>query len=108
MIQLGIYSQQINRRIVMKMLLLSLVIFTNTFVYAQNKAPDDVVTKDDINNCYKDILKTEISFNPHYLKVESAHYTVEDVKILLTLNIREKNDYGAPVALHERQCTLDK
>ena len=80
----------------------------STFAYAQNKAPDDVVSKKDINNCYKDILKSEISFNPHYLSIESAHYTVEDAKILLTLNIREKNDYGAPVGLHERECTLNR
>lgn len=92
----------------MKISFISIVFFASTFVYAQNKAPDDVVTKADIDKCYKQILKREISFNPHYLKVESAHYAVEDAKILLTLNIREKNDYGAPVALHEKQCTLNK
>ncbi len=100
----------IVRKIVMKKIcILSIAFFSvSVFSYAQNKAPDDVVTKDDINNCYQDILKKEISFNANYLKVESAHYIVEGEKILLTLNIRERNDYGAPVGLHERKCELNK
>jgi len=88
--------------------ILSIAFFATTFSYAQNKAPDDVVAKIDINNCFKHILKTEISLDPHHVSVESAHYTVEDEKILLTLIIIEKNDYEAPVGLHEKQCEINK
>ena len=41
----------------MKIVFISVVFFASTFVYAQNKAPDDVITKDDIDNCYKNINK---------------------------------------------------
>lgn len=88
--------------------ILSIAFFAAAFSYAQNKAPDDVVEKIDINNCFKQMLKTKISLDPHHVSVESAHYTVEGEKILLMIIVRERNDYGAPVGLHEQQCELNK
>jgi len=59
-------------------------------LFTQKPKPDDIVTKADINKCLKHIRKTEGFLYPQSLKVETAKYTIEDTKILLTLSISEK------------------
>lgn len=59
--------------------------------YAQTKAPDDVVTRADINKCLKHLKKTENFHHPEFLKVASAHYTIEETMIRLTLNVTDAN-----------------
>lgn len=80
----------------------------STFAYAETKAPNNVVTKNDINKCLKHLRKTEDFLYPHSLKVESAHYTQENTKILLTLSISEKTEYGGPAGSQDKQCELEK
>ena len=63
----------------------------STFAYAETKAPDNVVTKDDINKCLKHLRKTEDFLYPHSLKVESAHYTQEDKKYSINLKHKRKD-----------------
>ena len=77
---------------------------TNT----STKAPDDVVTRADINKCVKHLKKTEKFHHPEFLKVASAHYTIEESMILLTLNVIDANEYGAPIGKKEMQCELEK
>lgn len=79
-----------------------------TYAYAETKAPDDVVTKADINKCLKHLRKTEDFLYPNSLKIESAHYKMENAKVLLTLNISEKTEYGGSAGVKEKQCVLDK
>lgn len=76
--------------------------------YAETKAPDDVVSKDDINKCLKHLRKTENFQYPNSLKVESAHYSVEEKIILLTLSISEKNEYGGFAGKQNKQCKIEK
>lgn len=76
--------------------------------YAETKAPDDVVTRADINKCLKHLKKTENFHHPEFLKVESAHYTVEENNILLMLSVRDANEYGAPTGKKDLQCELEK
>lgn len=76
--------------------------------YAEIKAPDDVVSRADINKCLKHLKKTESFHHPEFLKVESAHYTVEETKILLMLSVRDANEYGAPTGKKDLQCELEK
>ena len=67
-----------------------------------------MVTKADINKCLKHLRKTENFLYPHSLKVESAHYTLENSKILLTLSISEKTEYGGHAGEQDKQCVLNK
>ena len=80
----------------------------SSFSYAEIKAPDQVVTKADIKKCLKHLRDTEEFLYPQSLKVESAHYTQKNSKILLTLSISEKTEYGGNASVQEKQCTLDK
>ena len=75
---------------------------------AQTKAPDDVVSRADINKCKSHIKKIGKFHHPEFLKVESAHYTIEESKIVLTLKVVDANEYGAPTSKKEMQCELEK
>lgn len=89
----------------MKTIIESLLIagFTvSTIVYAKTKAPDDIVTKADINKHLKHIRKTEDFLYPQFLKVETAKYTIEDTKILLTLSISEKTEYSGSAGVQDK------
>jgi hypothetical protein len=98
-----------TRGLIMKTKLILITIFCiSTIIHAETKAPDDVVTKSDINNCLKHLRKTEDFLYPQSLKVESANYAVKDSKIILTLKIREKTEYGGSAGIQEKQCVLDK
>lgn len=91
---------------ILKLLLVQILLF-GTLIYAQNKAPDEVVTKSDIKKCFKHIRETENFVYPESLKVESSHYTVEGSKILLTLSLSQKTEYGGNVPVQEKQCVID-
>ena len=80
----------------------------SAIVHAQFQPPDDLVTKSDINKCFEHLRNTEDFLYPHSLKVESAHYTLYDLKIILTLGISQKTEYGGNMAIQEKQCELDK
>ena len=88
------------------MLLVGLIL--SSVSYAETKAPDDVVSRADINKCLRHLKKTESFHHPEFLKVESAHYTVEETNILLTLSIRDANEYGAPTGKKDLQCELER
>jgi len=77
-------------------------------VLAQSSAPDDAVTKSDIKKCVKKLKKTENFLYPNSLKVESATYVPEGSKIILTLTLSQKTEYGASAGVEEKQCTLEK
>ncbi len=87
-------------------LLISLVTFN--IAYSETKAPDELVTKKDIKSCFKHIKKTEDFLYPHSLKIEAAHYVVEESKLRLTLSISEKTEYGGSAGIQKKDCLLDK
>ena len=93
---------------IIKALTLIPALVLTTVVYAEKEAPDELVTKSDINKCLEHLRNTEDFLYPHSLKVESAHYTQDSSKILLTLGISQKTEYGGNVGVQEKQCVIEK
>ena len=89
-------------------LIFAILLLSTNNAFSETSAPDDVVSKHDIKNCVKHLKKTEKFLYPDSLKVESAIYRIENSKIILTLTLSQKNEYGGYAGTDKKNCIIEK